>query len=99
MRDETIKETPNEDIANFLSELSKLVREDRLNEKQIQLIGEFYLNYLFNSDIEVDDEEHDKREEGDVDKNELMKFLSLGWYMYTFLIKNKSSEEEKEETL
>jgi hypothetical protein len=95
MRDITGKEPPNEDIANFLSDLSKNVQNNKLDAKQLQLVGEFYLNYLFNEDIRIEEnEEINTKNESDndsecVDQNELVKFLSLGWYMYTFLIKDK----------
>jgi hypothetical protein len=94
MRDVPNKETPNEDMANFLNDLSQDVRNDKLDAKQLQIVGEFYLNYLFNEDIrkEENDENHTDENQDDehTDQNELIKFLSLGWYMYTFLIKDKN---------
>lgn len=89
MHDIQKEATPNEDIAKFLSDLSEDVRNEKLDASQIQLVGEFYLNYLFNNDIRPS--EPTTPDSSDcVDNNELIKFLSLGWYIYTFMVKDKT---------
>lgn len=88
MENTECEETPNRDIEIFLKNLSESVKNDKLSAKQLQLVGEFYLSYSFQSDIEIE-RENDK-ESDCVDNDELIKFLSLGWYMYTFLIKKES---------
>jgi len=86
MNDITDRMTSNDDIANFLINLSGDVRNNKLDAKQLQLVGEFYMNYSFNENIRAEE----TNQSGEVvDQNELIKFLSLGWYMYTFLIKEK----------
>jgi len=62
----------------FLQNLAQSISQNTINAKQLQLVGEFYMNYM-HSTMHVKDE-------GVVSDKEMMKFLILGWFVYKILL-------------
>ena len=58
-------------IAVFLRDLANKLENDEVSEKSQQAISEFFMKFLFIDEISK------------VEEDEMMKFLSLGWYVYT----------------
>ena len=77
----------DEKLIDFLRELANSVENKQLNSKQLQSIGEFFMSYKFQEQairsLNYTDEDEDMSEE------ELLKFISLGWYVYRIILKNK----------
>lgn len=65
------------DIVEFLINLASDINNGILNQDELQSVSEFYMLYKFKSRINDDDEEDY------LNQNELYKFLSLGWYIYS----------------
>jgi hypothetical protein len=53
--------------------------------EQVQKIGEFYMSY--------EKEIYDSGDNSTEDSMDVVKFLTLGWYMYTHLLKNENTNE------
>lgn len=65
-------------IPVFLREVADLLDEDKLPETYKRIVSEFYMKYKFfdtclKTDVETEDQQ-------------LLKFLSLGWYIHTQLL-------------
>lgn len=57
----------------FLKNLANSVEQDTLDSEQLASISEFYMSWEF------------KKNTGEYSSQELIKYLSLGWYLYTHL--------------
>ena len=88
-----LQQDPNKQLIPFLRNLADRIENNELPPEQIQKIGKFFLTYSYeeelNSNIEMKD---------DFSQEEMVKFCSLGWYVYCVLLKDKitvSSDEEE----
>lgn len=55
-------------LSNFLRNLASDIEENKLKDKDLQKIGEFYISWLY--------------EQKEENKHDLYKFLTMGWYVY-----------------
>ena len=67
-------------LSPFLRALANRIDNNQLNDKQLQRVGEFFMSYLFDNQVEND---NDSSEECNISDNEFKKFLILGWWVYT----------------
>lgn len=58
----------------FLQKLIDGMENNTLNNDSIKQISEFYMSWQF------------KEDQGEYTREELIKYLSLGWYIYTNLL-------------
>ena len=63
-------------LVPFLRELATSIETDSLDNYQLKYVSEFFMAWNFQKD------------KGEYSSEELIKFLSLGWYIYTHLLKN-----------
>jgi hypothetical protein len=72
-------------LVSFLRNLADSIEKEQLLPDQLKKIGEFYMFY--------EKEIYDSAENSDEDTMDVVKFLTLGWYMYTHLLKNENTAE------
>ena len=81
----------NDSVSCFLRELANRVDNNTLTDNQFQQIGEFLMAFLFQEQDESaekgGDEQEDKKEDKKEDKQDFMKFIVMGWYVYSQLLK------------
>ena len=84
-------ETGDEKMISFLRNLATSIEEKKLLPQQLQRIGEFFMAYKFQEQA-IADGNNTTTDETDYEINEedFMKFLILGWYIYVCILKNKS---------
>ena len=75
----------NLQLVSFLRNLSDSIEKEELLPEQVQKIGEFYMSY--------EKEIYDSGDNSTEDSMDVVKFLTLGWYMYTHLLKNENTNE------
>ena len=75
----------NLQLVSFLRNLADSIEKEELLPEQVQKIGEFYMSY--------EKEIYDSEENSAEDSMDVVKFLTLGWYMYTHLLKNENTNE------
>jgi hypothetical protein len=80
MNDNNIQNT-SEQLVPFLRNLANLVEKKQLLPEQLQSIGEFFMAYQFKSDTKQDLNPKVKFAHKD-----LMKFITLGWYVYCHIL-------------
>lgn len=77
----------------FLRKLANSLEQKKINPEQTQRIGEFFMSYNFLDQIDKHStnklDKEDKNEE-DISSDDFMKFISLGWYVYCVILKNKN---------
>lgn len=89
-------------IINFLRELADSIENKKLDIEQTIQVSEFYMSYKFsnrnedNSEDNVMDTDNVNKEVKDED---FLKFIILGWYIYTFIIKDIKTSENIGESL
>lgn len=67
-------------LVPFLRTLADKVENNEVSKKQLQQVGEFFMTFLFqNQSVQRGEDTND-------DTEEFKKFISLGWYIYTFII-------------
>jgi len=75
---------PNCILSPFLRKLADDIDNKKLSTEKIQQIGEFYMSWLFNTEA---DKKH-----SEISVEESLKFLTLGWYIYKQILKDKKIE-------
>lgn len=80
----------NEDVhlPSFLRGLADSIDSKKLKQEELKCIGEFYMNYKMNEEIFS---ESKSNEENNFDDMDIIRFLTMGWYIYTHLIKNDNN--------
>jgi hypothetical protein len=75
----------NEDVylALFLRDLADSIDSKKLQQEELKCVGEFYMNYKMNEEIS---KESKSNEESNFDDMDIIRFLTMGWYIYTQLI-------------
>ena len=75
----------NLQLVSFLRNLADSIEKEELLPEQVQKIGEFYMSY--------EKEIYDSGDNSTEDSMDVVKFLTLGWYIYTHLLKNENTNE------
>jgi hypothetical protein len=73
----------------FLRNLANSIESGEIKPKQLQTVGEFFMSYQFQEQATRDLEESTS-EEPHFSQDELIKFLSMGWYIYQVLLKQET---------
>ena len=69
-------------LVPFLKELAVSIETKQLSQDQLQCISEFYMSYKFREKINRNVKEEEDEEFEDMD---IIKFITMGWYMYRIL--------------
>lgn len=72
----------NINLICFLRNLADLIEKNQLNSIQKKHIGEFYMSYQF--------QEETLNNKNDINDIDLVKFMSLGYYVYQKLLKEET---------
>lgn len=89
--DESNDESNDELLIPFLRKLADAIEKKELAQTQLQSIGEFFMSYQFQEQAYKDS--HDSVDnEPDFNKKDLIKFVSLGWYVYQILLRQDTLE-------
>ena len=75
----------NHKIIDFLRNTADLIEKNEIDEQSLQIAGEYYMRHLLKT--EVDDNQNTTLEEKD-----LVKFLTVGWYIYNIILKEKKMD-------
>ena len=59
-------------LTTFLDELSSSLKNKKLSPEQFKLVGEFYMLYNFNENI-------------DSEQKKIKKYLATGWYIHNII--------------
>lgn len=75
-------------LAPFLRKLADSIDNNELSSDQVQQIGEFFMSYKISNQSEENNSEIN-------DPFEFIKFLTLGMYIYKFVLNNDDESSEK----
>jgi len=94
MEDNTNVDETNIDerLIPFLRNLADSVEQSRLRPAQLQRIGEFFMAYQFQEQAASGDQGSP-----DFSQDDLLKFLSLGWYVYQILLRQETLPDLEED--
>ena len=84
----TLENNADEQLAPFLRQLADSVDNNKLSSDQIQQIGEFFMSYKIRNQSEESNSEIN-------DPSEFIKFLTLGMYVYRFVLNSDGEIPEK----
>lgn len=90
----SIDDKVRKDVVKFLRDLATRLESDTLSPEASLQISEFYMKYNFINDLF---ENIQTLETGKVSNNDILKFMSLGWYVYNHLLPHDKGVEEKRE--
>jgi hypothetical protein len=81
-------------LAGFLRSLADDIDSNLLTEEQLQRIGEFFMAYQFQEQAFKDNEdasgEKEEVENKEITREDLIKFLSVGWYVYCIIVSERT---------
>ena len=72
-------------LVTFLRELADSVESNTIQSDQLKSIGEFYMSYKFN-------EQKNGNGDNDIEDIDTIKFLTLGWFIYTQILNKNQSD-------
>lgn len=81
----------------FLRTLADRIENKQLNDRQLRYIGEFFMSYLFNDQVEIDNANavgSKDEESSEMSDKDFKKFLVLGWWIYSQVIPRVIDEAE-----
>jgi hypothetical protein len=80
------RETVTKQLVSFFRSLADKIESGALTPEQLQYVGEFYMGFLFREQVIEDN----KRQESDeIDDDDMKKFYTLGWYVYTQILRGQ----------
>jgi superfamily II DNA or RNA helicase len=68
---------PIYELSSWLRSLSDRIDQGELDDEQLRKVSDLFISYRFQEESESESES------GEFSSEEMMKFISLGWYMYT----------------
>ena len=74
-------ESTDERLLTFLKTLTSSLEKGELCTRQVQSIGEFFMSYQFREQAVTDRTEYPQ-----FNQTDLIKFITLGWYVYQVLL-------------
>lgn len=77
-------EKVKKEFINFLDEIKEKINSNELSDEKLELIFQFYIFYKFNS------HEEQMTSENNYSEKDIIKFLTLGWWIYHNIEKNKN---------
>ena len=84
----TLENNADEQLAPFLRQLADYIENNQLSSDQIQQIGEFFMSYKIRNQSEENNSEINN-------PSEFIKFLTLGMYIYRFVLNSDGEIPEK----
>ena len=72
-------------LVSFFRDLADSIESNNMSQEQLQQAGEFFVSWQFNKDNEEDTDSVDSVEPIDV-----IKFITMGWYIYKMINKSNS---------
>ena len=77
----------------FLRNLADSIEEGRILPRQLQRVGEFFMAYQFQEQAikDGDDEDTNRNIERKFSKNDLIKFIVMGWHIYSCILDSSKS--------
>lgn len=79
-------------LAPFLRQLADSIDSEQLTPEQMQQVGEFYMSYKVHNEVTDDSTE-------EMDTMDFIRFLTLGMYIYKFILNDDGTINETDETL
>ena len=83
----------DQSLLTFFKNLTCSLERGELCQRQLSTLGEFFMAYQFQEQVHKDnqtDSEETQKDREDYTRSEMIKFLSLGWYVYQFLLRDQS---------
>lgn len=94
-------------LAQFFRDLADNVESKNISPEQLRLSGEFFMSYKFHqvrngttTDEDNEDNEDNTVGEGieDCDGTDIVKFITLGWYIYKFILDEGIGKDDTNST-
>ena len=79
-------ENVNVQLIPFLRDLADAIETQKLAPQQIESIGDFFMSYQFQQQA-IKDGDNSSPTTPQFSQQELVKFMSLGWYVYQVLLR------------
>ena len=86
-------EDPNEKLIPFLRNLADSIEHRQLLPRQLQSIGEFFMSYQFQEQAVRDLD--DSTPQRNYSHRDLLKFLTLGWFVYCCILENNHIPDQE----
>jgi hypothetical protein len=80
-----------EKLIPFLRDLADSIERQDLPPRLLESIGDFFMSYQFQQQA-IKDLDDSNKTQGRFSKDDLIKFFTLGWYVYQVLLRQESLE-------
>ena len=88
--------TSNDKLIQFLRTLANSIESQEIKSVQLSRIGEFFMSYQFQEQALLDNQSDDENEMT-YSREDLIKFLSMGWYIYQLIQEGRVIPNPNEE--
>ena len=78
---ETLEQKTNNNLVLFLQNLANSIQDNTISKEHLQMVGEFFMSF------EMSQQETNTP----CDTMDVIKFITMGWYIYSILNTNTSN--------
>jgi hypothetical protein len=78
-------------LVPFLRDLADSIESNQLLPDQLLQIAEFFISYKFSHETQIQDTDED-------DPMDIVKFMTMGWYIYKVLSETEEQKTEEQKT-
>jgi hypothetical protein len=91
---ENLYNNSDKHLVPFFRELADSIESRQLPADQLKCISEFYMSYKFHEQRNGNSK---KDEEGGFEEMDVVKFITMGWYIYKFILDSEIVPESTTE--
>ena len=85
----------DDQLVPFLRDLADSIESSQLTGEQLRRVGEFFMSYKLQEEISNDKDYHS----AEYDDMDIIKFITLGWWIYQHISKDCQNEETREDNI
>ena len=87
--------TKNTTLITFLRDTADSIENENIKDIDLRSVGEFYMKHCFLRETNLDDEGTSRQigNTEEFDMKDLIKFLALGWYIYSVLLQDTKENQ------
>jgi hypothetical protein len=82
-------------LAPFLRELALSIESEELEKDQLKCVGEFFMSYKFYEKRNGWKKEEEEEDEEEFEEMDVVKFITMGWWIYSQILKDENDRKEE----
>ena len=81
----------DDQLVPFLRDLADSIESNNIHNEKLKIVGEFFMNYKLQEEL------IDKDSDKEYDDIDIIKFITLGWWIYQHILSNENNLTDSSE--